>query len=200
MTHDNPPDPAVGEEGEVWRDIPLARPGYQVSNLGRVRSCRQSLRYGDDPVRWQLLKPHRHRDGYPGYKLRMPSGRDRNWFAHRLVVAAFLGPRPTPDAVVRHLDGNPDNNTVANLVYGTAAENQRDMVRHGRSLPGEKSGRAVLTREQVLEVVRLRKATGLSHSRIASQFGVCPGTIAWILSGKSWGSVTGLTPKVVGHG
>lgn len=33
--------------------------------------------------------------------------------------------------VVRHLDGNTENNTLGNLSYGTAAENTADSIRHG---------------------------------------------------------------------
>lgn len=50
---------------------------------------------------------------------------------HGLVLAAFDGPRPD-DLETRHLDGNPTNNRLSNLIYGTGTENQLDRVRHGR--------------------------------------------------------------------
>ncbi|WP_221625413.1 HNH endonuclease [Homoserinimonas aerilata] len=51
---------------------------------------------------------------------------------HRLVAFAFIGAPTGP--VVRHLDGNPDNNAVTNLAFGTVAENNRDTIRHGRNV------------------------------------------------------------------
>lgn len=51
---------------------------------------------------------------------------------HRLVATAFLGAEPFHGAVVRHLDGNPANNAVINLAWGSVSENNRDTVRHGR--------------------------------------------------------------------
>lgn len=50
---------------------------------------------------------------------------------HVLVLAAFVGPRPD-GLEVRHIDGNPENNRLSNLEYGTSSENSLDQVRHGR--------------------------------------------------------------------
>lgn len=49
---------------------------------------------------------------------------------HQLVMLAFVGPCP-PGMEVRHLDSNPRNNVLANLAYGTRAENARDRVLNG---------------------------------------------------------------------
>ena len=49
---------------------------------------------------------------------------------HGLVLEAFQGPRPE-GLVARHLDDNPLNNTVENLVWGTQSENVLDAVRNG---------------------------------------------------------------------
>jgi hypothetical protein len=50
---------------------------------------------------------------------------------HQLVLEAFVGPRPEWATDVRHLNGVADDNRLANLAYGTQAENARDAVRHG---------------------------------------------------------------------
>lgn len=49
---------------------------------------------------------------------------------HQLVLAEFVGPRPT-GLVVRHLNGNSRDNRLSNLVYGTAAQNAQDAIAHG---------------------------------------------------------------------
>jgi hypothetical protein len=51
---------------------------------------------------------------------------------HRLVLEAFIGPRPQ-GMVCRHLDGNKLNNRLSNLLWGTPAENAADRVLHGQT-------------------------------------------------------------------
>lgn len=106
---------------EEWRTVAIA-PDYEVSNLGRVRS----LKYG----RARVLRPGVHPKGYHNHQLSMDGTRVPAT-AHALVLAAFVGPRPG-GLVVRHLDGNPANNALSNLAYGTDAENAADCLRHGR--------------------------------------------------------------------
>jgi hypothetical protein len=45
-------------------------------------------------------------------------------------MEAFVGLRPK-GLETRHLDGDPSNNQLSNLAYGTSSENHLDMVRHG---------------------------------------------------------------------
>lgn len=45
-------------------------------------------------------------------------------------MAAFAGPCPE-GLEVRHLDGDPANNRLTNLCYGTHSENVQDSLRHG---------------------------------------------------------------------
>jgi len=52
------------------------------------------------------------------------------------VTEAFIGPYP-PGQETRHLDGDPLNNSVGNLCYGTRAENMQDRVRHKRAIVPE---------------------------------------------------------------
>jgi hypothetical protein len=104
---------------------------YEVSNLGNVRSWwplgrNNTLRHLSEP---RPLKSHL-RNGYLCVGLRAGGGRILQAPVHRLVVLAFIGPRPE-GMQIRHLDGNGLNNTPGNLVYGTASENQLDKIRHG---------------------------------------------------------------------
>lgn len=50
---------------------------------------------------------------------------------HRLVALAFIGPCPEGMEVL-HINGEPDDNRLENLRYGTRAENVADTIRHGR--------------------------------------------------------------------
>ena len=49
---------------------------------------------------------------------------------HMLVLLAFSGPR-NDGLQTRHMDGNPANNTLSNLRYGTAKQNIQDQLVHG---------------------------------------------------------------------
>jgi hypothetical protein len=49
---------------------------------------------------------------------------------HVLMAEAFIGPRPEGQ-IVRHLDDNPDNNHISNIVYGTYSDNLRDARSNG---------------------------------------------------------------------
>lgn len=51
------------------------------------------------------------------------------------MVAEMFIPNPNNLPVVRHLDGNPTNNVVWNLAWGTAKDNYEDAVRHGTFRP-----------------------------------------------------------------
>lgn len=106
---------------EEWRAVP-GHPNYRVSSQGVVR-------HQDG----QPLSAPKDNNGYPyvnlgGKRIRI----------HRLVTAAFLGD-PSEGTVVRHLDGNPANNCIENLEYGTFRENMLDIVRHGRNVNANKT-------------------------------------------------------------
>ena len=107
---------------EEWMPIPFA-PDYQVSDLGRVRSHRRSssriLALGVNPV-----------TGYVQVKYMRADGQRATSNVQKLVLAAFVGPRPE-GYQTRHLDGDKLNNRLENLRYGTARENILDQVRHG---------------------------------------------------------------------
>ena len=108
---------------ERWEWVPGFEDFYRVSSEGRVVSFWRTIP--------RQLKPSISRDGYPSVTLCSPlAGRSR-WEVHRLVLLAFVGERPA-HLVSRHLDGNPQNNALTNLVYGTESENVQDTLRHGR--------------------------------------------------------------------
>lgn len=104
-----------------WRVVP-GFPDYSVSELGEVLSTRRG--------KPRVLKPDVDKGGHCRVDLTSPDGNAKTCKVHQLVMLSFVGPRPD-GLLVRHLDGNPANNTAANLAYGTYSENALDMVRHG---------------------------------------------------------------------
>lgn len=108
---------------EEWLPVAIA-PDYEVSNLGRVRS-----RKADRP---RLLKPGVNPLGYHNLAL-YNSGEPTFTTVHVLVMAAFVGSRPE-GMDIRHLDGDPGNNHLDNLAYGSRSENCQDRRVHGTNV------------------------------------------------------------------
>ncbi|HWH14395.1 MAG TPA: NUMOD4 motif-containing HNH endonuclease [Miltoncostaeaceae bacterium] len=117
---------------EEWRAIPSA-PGYEVSNLGRVRSLRHRYGLRRQPKMLALQLVH----GYPRVNL-YSGGSYRPRRVHHLVAEAFIGPRPE-GLIVRHLDGTRDNNVPENLAYGTLSENTQDCLAHGHHVQAQRT-------------------------------------------------------------
>lgn len=108
---------ATGSVTEEWRPVPGFL-GYEVSDQGRVRSL-----LGPEPL---IMRPHTRKTGYRHVVLH---GKTR--FVHHLVLEAFVGPR-TDGQECRHLDGQPGNNWLTNLRWGTRAEQMDDKARHAK--------------------------------------------------------------------
>jgi hypothetical protein len=86
----------------------------------------------------------------------------------------------------RHLDGNPANNQLKNLLYGTRIANAQDRVRHGTNTRGETHNTTKLTIEQVMKI-KAQIEVGESDTEIAKHFPVTRGEIHHIRTGKAWG-------------
>ena len=112
---------------EQWRSIPSA-PGYEVSDLGRVRGVDRVVMRGGRPmrVRGRLLAPKMAgRDGRPRVQLGSATR-----LIHHLVLEAFVGPRPSGTEAC-HNNGDKLDNRASNLRWDTRSSNMRDTVRHG---------------------------------------------------------------------
>lgn len=163
---------------ETWTDVPGV-PGYEVSDLGRVRSYRSRHGLREEPC---ILKGYRNLDGYIVVNLVGAGPRT----VHSLVAQAFLGQRPH-GSEVRHLDGNPGNPALANLAYGTSAENQADRILHGTSNRGTRQHKSRLTEADVLEIRRVAgQEPGLTKREIGLRFGVSRTTVSSIIRGDNW--------------
>lgn len=112
------------EVGLQMRPVP-GFDGYYVTSTGRVWSTRE---WRGQRGRW--LKPAVDDKGGHLHLNLMKDGLMRTRRVHSLVAEAFLGRRPV-GLEVRHLNGNPADNRVSNLKWGTRSENVRDAVRHG---------------------------------------------------------------------
>lgn len=120
---------------ERWLPIPEWEGFYEVSDCGRVRSVDRIVGSGPSAYGGQRLQPGRLlklkplRSGHLTVDLwRHGKGHDR--LVHRMVLEAFVGACPAGMEAC-HRDGEPSNNCVGNLYWGTRSENMHDLVRHG---------------------------------------------------------------------
>jgi hypothetical protein len=95
---------------------------------------------------------------------------------------AFIGPPPTTKHEVRHLDGNPGNNALSNLCWGTHTENMQDKSLHGTELFGEAKHDARLTEEQVRAIKRDPRASRV----VGAEYGVSHTAVLRIRRGERW--------------
>ncbi len=102
--------------------------------------------------------------------------------AHVMITDAHFGPRP-PGLETRHLDGDPQNNTLSNLCYGTRKENAEDTKRHRRHRP-----RRALSDDDVRSVRQLRQQ-GMTCLAIAKHHGVSKYCVWCVVAGKTYTSV-----------
>lgn len=118
-------------EGEEWRPV-VGFPGYEVSNLGNVKSLdrRVALKAGGTRFRKGTdLKFMYGRFGYREVEMYREFKRYRVR-VHRVVAEAFLS-NPKNHPIVRHKDDVHTDNRVENLAWGTQSENMFDAWRNG---------------------------------------------------------------------
>lgn len=163
----------VGADGSLWT---------RLTQKGRKGWTSKYL-LGN---RWRKMKtpPHqRNKILYPVAALHI-GGKRLMKRVHSIVLENFVGPRPKGMQAL-HKNGNPTDNRLENLRWGTPKENAEDTMRHGRTCRGEKNPIAKLTKLQVLEIRQLI-ARKIRYIDVAKQFGVCLATIGHIARGTNW--------------
>ena len=160
-------------------------PAYRVFPTGVIESrWRTGQFYSGFETEdvWAPIKKNQRPDGYYALDLRDGRGKSRRTYAHILVAELFIGPKPFSGAVVRHLDGDPSNNNVSNLAWGTYKENEDDKRRHGT---WQHRSNGKLSRQQ-RDAIRSKAANGISQRLLAEQYCVSRPTITRLLNGSIW--------------
>ena len=142
---------------EVWNPVVGYEGFYEVSSFGRVRSLDRIV-YDLDGRRTRIFKGKELsllKGKYLTVCLFKPTNR-RNGTKHKaetksvhsLVAISFIGEPPIGSEVM-HLDGNPYNNYVCNLRYGSRMCNNAFKKEHGTNNPGSKNPMSKLSVEDV---------------------------------------------------
>ena len=105
---------------------------------------------------------------------------------HRLVLEAFVGPRPR-GAFGLHGNDDREDNRAANLRWGTRAENAADARRNGRAVRGRRVGTAKLT-PAIVRVMRQRYPA-TSAAALGAEVGVSRSAASAAIRGDTWGHV-----------
>lgn len=173
---------------EQWKPVVGYEGLYEVSDQGRVRSLDRpdgrgrkikgllrALTETGDPVG-------------PKKKRYLQLGLSRNSVyrtrkVHVLVMAAFVGPRPA-GLDICHRNGDPSDNRLSNLRYGTKRSNMLDRHEHGTYF--KSPGRSKLSPNQVREIRERYALGGVSQRALAREHGLCQGTISHLLLHKNW--------------
>jgi hypothetical protein len=153
-----------------WRPV-VGHPEYSVSSDGRIYSHKTG-RY--------MKGIERKRSGHICF---FPNRKVKVYF-HTAVLEAFDRPRPT-GLECRHLDGNPKNNNLSNLKWGTRTENQQDTIAHGHKPMGENAEFSTISNDGA-EAVRVLSKIGFSSRRIGAIFGVSHTTVQKIVRGQRY--------------
>ena len=162
-----------------WQVIPIC-PTYEVSDEGQVRHKRTQ--------RLKKLQPSNCGGNYLSVQLwDTTTKRGKSYKVHWLVLLAFVGPKED-GMVIRHIDGDPLNNALTNLKYGTYSENAQDSLSHGTFCVGEDSHFSKLTEREVRVIRGLRKL-GYTYKRLGEMFHVHRQTISDVCKRKYWAHV-----------
>lgn len=126
---------------EKWVDIKGFEGIYQVSSYGRVKRLSGIITRSDGVtkrVKESMLK-QRKSEHYCSVQLCV-NGKPKSFHTHRLVASAFIE-NPQNFPVVHHIDSNPENNNVENLMWCTYSYNNKysyDYEGHKRVYKGVK--------------------------------------------------------------
>jgi hypothetical protein len=165
------------EEPEEWRSVLTGH--YEVSSLGRVR--RVAPHHG--PLVIKKLRPNKY--GYPIVTL-CCWGKPKTYSVHTLVALAFIGPKPSEEMEVNHLNGIKSDNRYGNLEWCTRERQKAHAVAYDLVAFGDRHGRVKLTRDSVLEIRRLRRPGPhrVTVNSLAKRFGVGRSAIKRAASGE----------------
>lgn len=153
---------------ERWKTIDEF-PLYEVSTHGRLRSWNAGARRGPagDGRRAEPLMMRSHPTrGYATTSFwNGATGLMIHRRVHHIVLEAFVGPKPDPGMVCRHLDGNFENNRLENLKWGIPSENSADTRRH-RGVSDDEKLAAVIMHARGVPLRVISAALGYAESSV----------------------------------
>lgn len=166
-------------EPEEWRPVP-GHPGYEASNLGRVRSL-------DRYVIQRVFRAGVILKASPGRRYqRVSLGPKARWAStHWIICRTFHGPRPSRYHQAGHWNGDAHDNRSSNLRWVTPKQNKADEIRHQTRRNGAENGNSKLT-EANIQTIREMYARGLTLRAIGRRFDTTGENIGFIVKRRTW--------------
>lgn len=147
-------------------------PDYGVTETGEVWSFK---RHPPQMLKLQKMK----RGGYLKVEL-CTGGSQKTCRVDHLVLKAHVGDKPEGANASCHWDGNPTNNHVDNLYWGTDSENQIDRLRHG-------THNTVKLTPAIVREIRNTYATGqYTQTALAAEYGLRQDHVSDVVRRVSW--------------
>lgn len=159
-------------------------PGYAITKSGRVWSYpkRRSSING----KWLIQYPVS--DGHLFVRL-YQNNKAYTRRVHRLVLETYSSNCPK-GMECRHLNGNPKDNRLCNLKWGTHSENMQDAVRHGTSggflVCGERVNTSKLKEKDIRMIVYMYKTKLFKQREIAKIYNIDASSVSNIVCKKTW--------------
>ena len=162
-----------------WREIVLngkVYTRYKINPYGKVMNI----------LTGKVLKWAYNPNGYPMVVLYYTKDECIRIAVHRLVAMMFI-PNPLNKPIVHHLDHDPNNASVDNLVWVTVEEHFE--YHKDEYLKGEDNPTSIYSEEQVVHVCELLEK-GLRYKEIAELTGMTVSAVKNIKRGKTWAHIS----------
>ena len=184
---------------EVWKDIIGYEGLYQVSNFGNVKSLDREVAPNNRAPycrKGKICKQSKSNLGYMTVGFTVNNVKV-NKYVHRLVAETFIT-NWSNHPQVNHVDCDKTNNRMYNLEWCTNSENHIHATKNGLNklhlhrvaYSGEKNGRSLLTKEQVLEIKQKYIPYKYSAKKLSKEYNVSESCITHILNNTSWKKIS----------
>jgi hypothetical protein len=176
----------VNLEGEIWKPVVGYEGLYEVSNMGRVKSCARSYTRVDGAtitLKEKLFQQCKNVWGYPMCNL-WKNKIKKNIPVHRIVATTFI-PNLENKRTVNHKNGIRDDNRLDNLEWATYSEQHihafeklgRVNSQQGKTGELSASFRAVLQIDRITGEI-ISKFNGAKEAE--RETGICASTIGYV--------------------
>ena len=164
-----------------WREVPDYEDRYLCSDHGDVFSL------SHNKIKGKRLS----NNGYLRVNL-YKKCKQETALVHSVVARTFLGKR-AEGMQINHKDGNKTNNHVSNLEYVTHKENSDHAIRTGLcNSVGENNANSKLVEQDVIDIYSMAQSGRFTQQQIADKYNIVQVAVSDIVTGKRWGSVTGV--------
>jgi hypothetical protein len=160
--------------------------GYRVNKDGDVIS-----HIGNKRSPQKTAKGRREKKGltyYYRFTYRMLDGRNTTVCFHQLAAYQKFGSATFEGGtVVRHKDGNSENNRLDNILIGTQTDNafdQPEEIRVARAKHAASFQRK-LTMQQARQLRKDRSA-GMDYKGLSAKYGIPKSSVSYIVNGKTY--------------